>query len=198
MKINELNLAVVAEIETERLLLRRFREDDAGAVYRNWESIPEVAEFMLWDVSISEQETSERLGALISGYETDKLNYTWAIVPKDTDEPVGSVILGWIDEYHHSAELVYMLSPCVRRMGYMTEAVTAVLQYGFETIGLNRIQADCYLRNIASARVMEKCGMRYEGLMRDLYLGKKGFENLFVYAITYKDWKIMKLLKGLI
>lgn len=179
-------------LHTPRLTLRPFRMEDAEANFRNWDSNPKVAEFMLWDPSKTVSDSRERIEEFLRDYTPEKGFYVYAITQTGSDEPIGCVMLGWIDSDHHSGELVYMLSPAAQGKGYMTEAVSALLDFAFGKLELNRIQADCFLRNPASARVMQKCGLLYEGIMRGLYLGKEGYEDLFVYAILRSDWEFKK------
>ncbi|MBR5868419.1 MAG: GNAT family N-acetyltransferase [Clostridia bacterium] len=179
-------------LQTPRLTLRPFRREDAAANFKNWDSLPKVAEFMLWDPSKTVDDSLARIEEFLRDYTPEKGFYVYAITETGLDEPIGAVMLGWIDTDHHSGELVYMLSPAAQGKGYMTEAVSALLDFAFGKLELNRVQADCFLRNPASARVMQKCGMLYEGLMRGLYLGKEGYEDLFVYAILRSDWEFMK------
>ena len=179
-------------ITTSRLTLRPFRMADAEANFKNWDGDPHVAEFMLWDPSKTVEDSRNRISEFLRDNTPEKGFYVYAITESGTDEPIGCVMLGWIDTDHHSGELVYMLSPTAQGKGYMTEAVSALLDFAFGKLELNRVQADCFLRNPASARVMQKCGMLYEGLMRGLYLGKKGYEDLYVYAILRRDWQFMK------
>jgi ribosomal-protein-alanine N-acetyltransferase len=73
-------------------------------------------------------------------------------------------------------------------MGLMTEAVQEIIDYGFKVKDLNRIQAMCEIPNIGSARVMEKAGMSYEGILREYMIQHGEFRDMKLYAITRKDW----------
>lgn len=180
------------DLSSPRLTLRPFREHDAEAIFAGWDSDPEVARYMLWEPSKTLEDSRARISEWLRDNTPDQGFYVYAITEKEKDIPIGAVILGWIDSDHHSGELVYMLSRDSQGKGYMTEAVRCLLDFAFGKLGLNRVQADCYLRNPASAQVMKKCGMQYEGLMRGLYLGKEGYEDLFVYAILRRDWEFIK------
>ena len=179
-------------LHSARLTLRPFRTEDAEAMFAGWDSDPDVAKYMLWEPSQTVAESRARIAQWHRDQTPEQGFYVYAITEKEKDIPIGAVILGWIDSDHHSGELVYMLSRDQQGRGIMTEAVRCLLDFAFGKLGLNRVQADCYLRNKASAHVMKKCGLRYEGLMRGLYLGKEGYEDLFVYAILRSDWEFMK------
>jgi ribosomal-protein-alanine N-acetyltransferase len=71
----------------------------------------------------------------------------------------------------------------------MTEAVNRVIEFGFNKMRLNRIAAKCMLSNTASERVMQKCGMKHEGIMRGGLFAKGKFVDLKMYSILKKDWK---------
>ena len=72
--------------------------------------------------------------------------------------------------------------------GFATEALQAVLAFGFETIGLQRIEGNHFIRNPASGRVMEKCGMRQEGICRQHVHKNGGYEDMVLRAILKSDW----------
>ena len=116
---------------TPRLTLRPFRMEDAEANFRNWDSNPKVAEFMLWDPSKTVADSRERIEEFLRDYTPEKGFFVYAITQTGSDEPIGCVMLGWIDSDHHSGELVYMLSPAAQGKGYMTEAVSALLDFAF-------------------------------------------------------------------
>ena len=71
----------------------------------------------------------------------------------------------------------------------MTEAVRAMISFGFDIKGLNRIQAMCEIPNVGSARVMEKCGMLYEGTLRQYMVQNDSFRDMKMYAILREDWQ---------
>jgi RimJ/RimL family protein N-acetyltransferase len=109
-------------------------------------------------------------------------HYTWAICLRATDELMGG-INAMVNTRHARAELGYWLGFEFWNKGIMSEAVQAVMDWGFAQLTLHRIEASCHIENPGSYRVMEKCGMRREGLLRG-YLRKNGeFRDLYIYAI---------------
>ena len=80
-----------------------------------------------------------------------------------------------------------MLAPVCWGQGIMTEVLCAVLQYAFDEVGLNRVQAEVFDGNAASARVLEKCGMRCEGTLRQRVFNKGRFSDVRLYAILRGD-----------
>jgi ribosomal-protein-alanine N-acetyltransferase len=73
--------------------------------------------------------------------------------------------------------------------GYMAEAVRAIIVFGFRELGLNRIQGMCDLPNIGSARVMEKVGMRFEGVLREYFFEKGSSIDVKLYSILHSEWQ---------
>jgi ribosomal-protein-alanine N-acetyltransferase len=94
-----------------------------------------------------------------------------------------------IDKEHESGEIGYWIGKQYWGKGYCTEAVHAVVKYGFEVIGLNRIHAKYFTRNPASGRVMQKVGMKHEGHLRQGIKKWDRFEDLEVYAILKSEYK---------
>ena len=100
---------------------------------------------------------------------------------------IGTIGFMWINCEHRSAEVGYSLSRDCWNQGYATEALRAVLRFGFNTLRLNRIEAQHELDNPASGRVMEKCGMRCEGTLRQRVFNKGRFSDVRLYAILRGD-----------
>src|SRR5204863_8911861 len=94
----------------------------------------------------------------------------------------------WGSEHNMRAELGYCIGRPYWGQGIVPEAVRAIMKLGFEQIGLNRIEARCFIENKASARVMEKCGMKYAGVHREQMLVKGRFESCKMYAILRRDY----------
>jgi len=112
----------------------------------------------------------------------------FAIVIRQTGELVGAISLR-MEQRNERAELGYWIGKPYWNQGYCTEAGKAVLRYGFEELGLNRIYASHLARNPASGRVMEKLGMTYEGCLRQ-HVKKWGvFEDLKRFGILRSDYE---------
>lgn len=88
---------------------------------------------------------------------------------------------------NNSAEIWYKIHPTFWNKGYATEIVSAVINYGFETLHLHRIEAGCAVDNVASTRVLEKAGMIREGRKRQVLLLTSGWSDNFIYAIIETD-----------
>lgn len=141
-------------IETRRLILRPFRKGDAEAMYRNWTSDPRVAEHCRWYAHESVSTTQD----LLSYYISDD-SPRWAITLRGDDEPIGCIDVVGVDE-RGVPEVGYVLSHAYWGQGIMTETLRAVIGVLLED-GAPAVSACHSVRNPASGRVMEKCGMVY-------------------------------------
>jgi ribosomal-protein-alanine N-acetyltransferase len=174
-------------LETERLRLRPFALSDAPAV----KTLAGAREIAATTLTVPHPYEDGMAEAWIEthgpAYEADR-GAAFAITLKPTGELLGAISLA-IDRPHARAELGYWIGLPFWNQGYATEAAQAVLRFGFEELELNRIFAVHMVRNPASGRVMQKCGMRHEGRLRQ-HINKWGmFEDLDVYGILAEEWR---------
>ena len=176
-------------IETDRLILRPFAMDDAPAMYRNWASDDAVTKHLTWPTHADVEVTRMVLADWIAGYAGDKF-YQWAIVLKENGpEPIGSISAVHIHEEIDGAVMGYCMGRTHWGKGIMTEALTALIDFFFTEVGVNRIEADHDPNNPASGRVMEKSGMTYEGTMRQAGRSNQGIIDVSRWAILRQDWE---------
>jgi RimJ/RimL family protein N-acetyltransferase len=143
-------------IETERLVLRQFTMDDLDELVE-LRADPEVMRYI---GDQSRDRVAQRLGYYISHYKSHQLGM-WAVIHKGAGAMIGWCGLIFLDETPE-VEVGYGVARDYWGQGLMTEAARASLRYGFEKIGLERIVAVAMPENLASRRIMEKLGMRYE------------------------------------
>ena len=173
-------------METERLILRPMKMSDARSIYA-WSKDPEVARYVLWDAHTSLQYTREYL-AYIRGLYRRHLPSSWGICPKGSDQVIGTIgIMGWYPEYQ-SCEIGYSLGQAWWGRGYMTEAVGRMIRFLFRDLNMNRIEAQHDVRNPASGRVLEKCGMQREGVLRSRVRNKGEYVDVVMWAIIRSDF----------
>lgn len=172
-------------LESDRLLLRPFRMKDWQDVYR-YSSDPEVSRYVLWDTHRSPADSRAFLRYMLHLYHNGQPS-SWAVVLKDTDAVIGSIGFMWVDDRSDSAEVGYSLSRTYWNQGLMTEALKVVLQCGFSDLRLNRIEAQHDVRNPASGKVMEKCGMRKEGILRSRIKNKNEYIDVAVWSVLAGD-----------
>lgn len=175
------------DLETERLLLRRLRPDDAPDMFK-YASDPQVALYTTWEAHQSVEDSAAFIAAIMEGYGTDKPgSWTWGIVLKESNKLIGTLAL-WGAPQHARAEVGYAIGRPYWGRGLVAEAVIALLKLGFGQLGLNRIEARCMPQNVASARVMEKAGMSFEGVLREQMLVKGRFDDLKMYSILRREY----------
>lgn len=176
------------QLETDRILLRRFKEDDYISMYHNWAKHEACSLYFPWapvsDISIAR----ERMKCWVECYKENNF-YQWGIELKDNNELIGIINLHNIDECNNSAETSYILSPRYWRKGIMTEALKKILKFAFVNVELNRIQADLFDGNEASKKVMVKCGMISEGVNREKYFKNGKYIDSIQFAIIKRDFK---------
>ncbi len=176
-------------IATERLHLRPFEPGDLDALVAI-HGDPDVVRFLYWDVRDRDElrgvlaEKQERTAIEKEG---DGLNL--AVVLRATGELVGDVTLFWRSEQHHQGEVGYIFHPGHGGRGYATEATGALLRLGFEELGLHRICGRLDGRNTASARVLERLGMRREAHMVENEFVKGEWTDELVYALLDREWR---------
>lgn len=176
------------QIETDRLILRRFTLDDAPAMYRNWASDPEVTKHMTWPVH-SAVEISEAVLTDWTSHYIEENYYQWAIVPKSLGQPIGSISAVRIHDTLGKVEIGYCIGRQWWHQGIMTEALQAVIAFFLNDVGANRVEACHDPKNPHSGGVMRKCGMTYEGTQRQAGMNQQGICDLAWYAILAQDRK---------
>ena len=152
-------------IETDRLVLRRFRSEDAEDMYENWASDPEVTRFLTWPTHSDVDVSKAVLADWIPKYK-DGGFFNWAMEYKDTGKVIGNISVVRLIESINAAEMGYCMSRAYWGQGLMPEALRAVMDYLFDVVGLNRVSACHDANNPKSGRVMDKAGMKLEGILR--------------------------------
>ena len=175
-------------IETERLILRRFKVEDAEAMYRNWASDEEVTKFLTWPPHSSVEITKDILKNWINDYK-NKDSYNWAITIKENgDEPIGSIGVVDSNERINMVHIGYCISKKWWNKGITSEALKALIKYFFKEVGVNRVESRHDPNNPNSGKVMIKCGMKYEGTMRQADINNQGICDYSMYGILAKEY----------
>jgi RimJ/RimL family protein N-acetyltransferase len=139
--------------------------------------------------SASEEETREHIQALIRGHEDHPPRYNFAIDLRSEGAFIGMCFLNIRYDDLRQAEIGYLLDRRNWGQGYATEAVRAVLNYGFRELDLHRVYATCRPANVASSRVLEKLGMRREAHFRQHRWMKGAWQDSYLYAILDHEWQ---------
>ena len=149
-------------LETERLLLRPFSEDDAEDMFYGWTSDPEVSKYVTWDTHRSIDETRQLLALWTEEYKKpERLNF--AMILKSENKLIGGIdVVGYLDGVNGTPVIGYNLSRKYWGNGLMTEACRCVLKQLF-SMGYKEVRIDAMTENTGSIRVIEKCGGEYIG-----------------------------------
>ncbi|MDE7293759.1 MAG: GNAT family N-acetyltransferase [Oscillospiraceae bacterium] len=171
-------------LSTERLILRRFTVEDAPAMFANWVNDEKVTRFLTWPVHGNVSVTENILDEWVKNYQNPDC-YNWAITLKDNPaEPIGSIaVVRPIDEKLKIAVIGYCLSRSRWHTGIMTEALGAVIDFMFDEVGVNKVASFHDPRNPHSGAVMKKCGMKYEGTLRQADINNQGICDACCYGL---------------
>ena len=168
-------------LETKRLILRRINIHDAKDIFA-YSRDEEVARHVLWSAQKDLSEAKDYCRFMMKRYRCDQPS-SWGIIEKATNRLVGTI--GYMDYNQDNAtvEVGYSLARWLWNGGYMTEALTAVIHYLLEDVEMNRVEAYHDPRNPHSGSVMKKCGMTYEGTLRQSDRNNQGICDASWYAI---------------
>ncbi len=176
------------QLETERLILRKFRIEDAEDMFNNWASDPEVTKFMTWEPYVNVDDVRGYIESCID-YADEKC-YNWIIEYKQTGKAIGSISVVEIREDTACANVGYCIGRKYWHKGVTTEAFNRVIKFLFEEVGLNRIEATHDVNNPHSGGVIKKCGLKYEGTLRKAGLNNQGICDMSIYSILKKEYSI--------
>lgn len=172
-------------LQTPRLLLRRVTLEDVGPMFRNWASDPEVTRYLTWPPHSSPEITKQIIQSWIDGYEKPDY-YQWVITLKENDrEPIGTISV--VEQAGSKAEIGYCMGRAWWHQGIMSEALKAVMDYLFDRVGMELLEARHDPRNPHSGGVMKKCGMKYIGTDYQSDRNNQGICDACRYALKRSE-----------
>jgi RimJ/RimL family protein N-acetyltransferase len=176
-------------IETERLLLRPFVTEDFDAVF-SMQSRPDVARYLYWDAR-DEDEVRDALEKKVAGtaIRSEGDAVFLAAVLTSTGELVGDMVVHLLSQEHSTAEIGFIVHPDHHGHGYATEAARPLLKLAFEDVQVHRVIGRVEPRNVASARVLEKLGMRQEAHLIENEFVKGEWQSELIYAMLDREWR---------
>ncbi len=180
----------VKELKTKRLLIRRFTPDDVDAVF-SYASLPKVTKYVLWPTHKTRWDTRAFFHETFKQYKSGN-SFSFAVEDLNTGKVIGSC--GFVPDAERLTvfsvvEIGYVFHPDYWGNGYCTEVVKALISYAFRKLKVKRVQACCNMKNIGSARVMEKVGMQHEGLLRKYMKVKGKHWDIDMYSIIDSEFK---------
>lgn len=174
-------------LETDRLILRRYVKEDAMAMYKNWASDKEVTKYLTWPTHSSQEVSQGVTQDWVNQYSNENY-YHWAIVLKENgDEPIGDIAVVHMKEDISMAHIGYCIGRAYWHKGITSEALKAVMDFLFDVVDVNRIEARHDPRNLNSGKVMKKCGMKHEGILRSSDRNNQGICDASYYALLKSE-----------
>lgn len=172
------------EIETERLILREIMPDDAPAIFALF-SDPKVTQYYDLYTYVDMEQAEELIDFFDESFEMER-QIRWGIALKQDNVLIGTCGFVWLRQYR--GEIGYDLQSAYWRQGIMSEAVEAILEFGFDQIGLNRIEALVMADNQASAGLLRSLGFTEEGLLREHEFFKGAFHDMRLFSLLRREW----------
>ena len=174
-------------LNTERLILRPMCVGDAADMF-DYAQREDVTTYLLWSPHQSISYTREYLKYIETRYDAGDF-YDWAVIERASGKMIGTCGFTRIDTPNNAGEIGYVLNPEFHGKGYGTEAASEALKFGFDVIGLHRIEAKFMEGNVASLRVMDKLGMTFEGFRKESMLVKGKYRTIGISAILFDDYR---------
>ncbi|MGG0289723.1 GNAT family protein [Bacillus pacificus] len=175
------------KLETERLQLRELTLLDAEAMFRYF-SKESVIRYFGMDSFENIEQAKTTIQTFKNRYEEGTV-FRWGIEKKGTGQLIGTCGFHLINHHHKRAEIGYELDDTYWGKGYATEALQAILTYGFETLQLIRIAAVVYVENKASQKLLSKAGFQEEGLLRKHMIQNGVAHDTILYSLLKEEWK---------
>jgi aminoglycoside 6'-N-acetyltransferase len=175
-------------LRTERLVLRRFRPEDAE-VLRHYRSDPAVARYQSWSAPVEAADAVRLVEAFAEGDPRRPGWFQYAIALGYDEHLIGDLGVR-LDDNLRQAEVGFTIAPAHQGHGYATEAVTAMVDHLFTRRGLHRISAECDARNLASAALLRRVGFRQEGLRREHTWIKDEWTDDLLFGLLENEWPV--------
>ncbi|QWU15326.1 ribosomal-protein-alanine N-acetyltransferase [Paenibacillus sophorae] len=175
-------------LETDRFVLRQLKQDDSREIFQYF-SLDEVTKFYDLESFTNIEQAEELIDRWNQKFERNQ-GIRWGITLRSESRVIGTCgFHGWMKN-HYKAEIGYELTPEYWRQGYMTEVIQKIIEFGFNNLGLNRIEAFVEPENVGSRKVLEKIGLSEEGTLKEHFYWRNRFVDTVIYAILKKDYKV--------
>jgi [ribosomal protein S5]-alanine N-acetyltransferase len=175
-------------IDTERLVLREWEESDLPAILA-YAADPEVVRYVTWGPNTAEQSRAFLQERMAAARVEPRLVYELAITLQATGELIGACGIRVFSAERRIADMGYVVRRDCWGSGYATECARALVRFGFERLGLHRIFATCDARNTGSAQVLQKAGMRLEGIRRKDVWQHGEWRDTMMFAILVEEYR---------
>lgn len=176
-------------LDTPRLRFRDISISDTEELFRIW-SDPKVTEFLVLDPFTTSDEAAGMV-RLLEELPVDGAGHRWTVIERATGRVMGTLGFHNVRREHHRAEIGYEIAPEFWGVGLMSEALQRLIEYCFQSEGLNRIEAFVNEGNERSYRVLERNGFVREGILRDYEFARGCFVNQALYSLLKRDWDML-------
>lgn len=176
----------IPSLTTERLTLRKIKPSDARDMFE-YSCLPEVTKYLLWNHHTEIEQTKDYLRYVQKCYRRGEF-FDWALVLNDEKKMIGTCGFTSLDFQNNSAEVGYVLNPAYWGRGIAAEALRRVMEFGFMRLNIHRIEAKYIIGNESSRRVMEKCGMTFEGVRRSSMFIKGDYRDIGICSIISSEY----------
>ncbi|MFX0163473.1 MAG: GNAT family N-acetyltransferase [Candidatus Hodarchaeota archaeon] len=176
------------ELDGERVKIRKLKISDARDIYENVKD-KDIGRWMFRFLHPYPKDEARKFIRRTHYKLKKKKGYDFGIVLKNTNKVIGVVDLFDIDWENKKAEIGYWLGKKYWGRGLMTEAVKLILKFGFEDLKLHRIYARLFEENIGSKNVLEKCGFKLEGIIREATFRNNKWHNGLIYGILKPEYE---------
>ena len=183
----------IPTLHCDRIFLRKIKMSDAENMFE-YSSDPSVSKYLLWSPHPDINYTKDHISYITKEYRIGKF-YDWAIVIKEgphKNKMIGTCGFTSFDFQNNSAEVGYVLNSQFWGYEIADEALREVIKFGFESLLLHRIEAKYIIGNDNSRRVMEKCGMVFEGVRRSSMIVKREYKDIGVCSILSEEYYKVK------
>ncbi|MGG7163605.1 GNAT family N-acetyltransferase [Clostridium ihumii] len=180
------------KIDTDRLILRKFNMEDSSAMFSNWANDENVTKFLTWKPVKSIDIAKDILTQWVDSYSDPKF-YQWAIVLKENQlEPIGTINVVHMNEEINMVHVGYCIGKKWWHMGITTEAFNGIIPFLIEEVGVKRIESRHDPRNENSGKVMIKCGLKFEGTLRNADINNQGICDACMYSLLKDEYYTKK------
>lgn len=173
-------------LETKRLILRKILPTDESDMYE-YAKDPETSRFLLWEPHSSRSFTRAHLLYLQNQYQRAAF-FDWALVEKESGKMIGTCGFTEIYEKEKRAEVGYVIAPAFHRKGFAPEALSKVMEYGFEALGLLQLDARFMEENLASEKVLLRSGFQPNPKGKETILKRGKKQRILTYSITKDEY----------
>ncbi|WP_282920021.1 GNAT family N-acetyltransferase [Ignavigranum ruoffiae] len=174
-------------IETDRLVLRPFNSADIDLAFNNWTNDEQVTQYLRWPMHKDKSETQSIIEKWIESYQKQNF-YQWAIELKEIAEPIGTISVVDMDEQTDKVHIGYCIGSKWWKQGITTEAFKIIISFLFEQVKVQRLESQHDPNNPNSGKVMEKCGLFYEGTLRKADWSNQGIVDAAVYSLLAEEY----------